>query len=61
MYFGWRDTENQQFIYIYYKGEGTGTKIKQILNSKIKQNRLIKHQLFTSDVDIESWLKFLNI
>ena len=29
--------------------------------SKIKQNRLIKHQLFTSDVDVESWLKFLNI
>ena len=26
----------------------------------IKQKRLIKHQLFTSDVDVESWLKFLN-
>ena len=28
---------------------------------KKKQNRLIKHQPFTSDVDVESWLKFLNI
>ena len=26
----------------------------------IKQKRLIKHQLFTSDVDVESWLKLLN-
>ena len=32
-------------------------KIKQILNNKIyikKQNRLIKHQLFTSDVDVDN-------
>ena len=27
---------------------------------RVLEPRLIKHQLFTSDVDVESWLKFLN-
>ena len=32
----------------------------QLLPLKFKTAKLIKHQLFTSDVDIENWLKFLN-
>ena len=46
-----------KYIYIYFKKKNKEKNKK----NKTKQNRLIKHQLFTSDVDVESWLKFLNI
>ena len=41
---------------------GLEPRLSKYLTVKYKknQNRQIKHQLFTSDVDVESWLKFLN-
>ena len=47
------------------KCEGSGTKINEANTGKYlkvnyKNQRLMKHQLFTSDGDVQSWLKFLN-
>ena len=40
----------------YNKGEGLEPRLSKYVTIKSK-SRLIKHQLFTFDVDIESWLK----
>ena len=52
--------DNAATIYTKYFTRGTGNEIKNskfltVMNTKAKQ--LIKHQLFTADVDIKSWLK----
>ena len=67
--------ENDETIYIYvlknYKGSGNEIKnLKKfltVINTKSNSysllrrlQQLIKHQLFTADVDIKSWLKVLN-
>ena len=54
--------DNAETIYTKYFTRGTGNEIKNskfltVMYTKAKQ--LIKHQLFTADVDIKSWLKVL--
>ena len=57
--------ENDETIprdYILKNCKRSGKEIKnlRILNSnEYKRQQLIKHQLFTADVDIKSWLKVL--
>jgi len=54
--------ENDETIYSKIT-RGLKNEIKNltILNGKeYKRQKLIKHELFTADVDIKSWLKVLN-
>ena len=47
---------------VLFTSRGSGSEIKSLksLNSnEYKRQKLIKHQLFTTDVDIKSWLKVL--
>ena len=47
-------------VFKNYKGSGNEIKNLKILNSnEYKRQQLMKHQLFTADVDIKSWLKVL--
>jgi len=53
--------DNDETIYTkIYKSSGNEIKNSKILNSnEYKRQQLIKHQLFTADVDIKIWLKVL--
>ena len=54
------ETIPRDYILKNYKRSGKEIKILRILNSnEYKRQQLIKHQLFTADVDIKSWLKVL--
>ena len=44
-----------QNIFKNYKGSRN-----EIKNNEYKRQQLMKHQLFTADVDIKSWFKVLN-
>ena len=54
------ETIPRDYILKNYKRSGNEIKNLKILNSnENKRQQLIKHQLFTADVDIKSWLKVL--
>ena len=46
--------------FVHIQGSGSEIKSLKSLNSnEYKMQKLKKHQLFTTDVDIKSWLKVL--
>ena len=54
------ETIPRDYILKNYKRSRNEIKNLKILNSnEYKRQQLIKHQLFTADVDIKSWLKVL--